>query len=89
MIYDIKKDNYESALFKQKFVVPTKIAVMRFLYGYTRYVGPSLGGSSDLESTGWKVVFENKNTATVKEYLVSPKSKNVNLKFDLSDELWV
>ena len=89
MIYEQDTDNYETALFTYKYIVPTKKAVMRFLYGYTKYVGPELGGSPTLESTGWKGIFDKSDAATVKKYLVLPRAKKNDPKFDLSEELWV
>lgn len=88
MIYDASQDNYEEALFGYKYARVTKNAVMRFLYGYTKYVGPPLGGSTNLESKGWKTIFDGQEIETIKNYLVSPRERT-KPKFDLKNELWV
>jgi hypothetical protein len=73
-VYDVEEDNYEEALFGHEYVVPTKKAMMRFLFGFTRYVGPDISShcSSTVQTRGWKLVFEGKNDAEVKEMLVRP-----------------
>jgi hypothetical protein len=88
MLYDLKKDNYEEALFKEPYVVPTKNAVMRFMYGFTKYVGPSMDPSSSLETKGWRTIFSKTSNEEVKRYLVSSR-KPYQPKSDLKDQLWV
>jgi len=89
MVYDTDTENYEATLFQEKFIVPTKSAVIRFMFGHTKYVGPPLGGSANLESTGWRAIFDGKENYYIKECLVSPKTKNASSKFDFSKELWI
>ena len=85
MMYKMDSDNYEEALFGQAYVKPTKKAVMRFLFGFTKYVGPELGGSANLETKGWKTIFSNRSDLEVKSYLVSPRSES---RPELKEHIW-
>ena len=72
MVYDPKSDNYEEALFTEKWAKPTKTAVMRFLYGFTKYVGPTIDDQPAIESRGWKYVFEGHDDQYIKNCLKWP-----------------
>lgn len=73
ILYDPKKDNYEEALFSERWAKPTKRAVMRFLYGFTKYIGPTIEGQN-IETRGWKYVFDETthNDQFAKDCLVWP-----------------
>ena len=73
IMYDPKRDNYEEALFTEKWAKPTKMAVMRFLYGFTKYIGPTIEDQPNIESRGWKYVFENHDEQYTKNCLVWPE----------------
>jgi hypothetical protein len=75
IMYDPRKDNYEEALFTEKLVKPTKFAVMRFLYGFTKYVGPNIDNQPDIESRGWKTIFESHDEEYIKNCLKWPDDK--------------
>lgn len=75
MLYDSEKDNYEEALFAQEYVVPTKKAVMRFLFGFTDYAGPSLWTDASIQVRGWKTIFDSRSNESVRESLLWPKDK--------------
>ncbi|MCK9458307.1 MAG: hypothetical protein M0R80_01535 [Proteobacteria bacterium] len=66
--YDPKTDNYEEALYSNKYLKDSKPAVMRFLFGFTEF--PSAGPDW---STGWWATFVNKSTEEVRRALVSKK----------------
>jgi hypothetical protein len=72
--YNSQTDNYEDAIFSQQYLDPTKKAVIRFLNGFTKYVGPDLKISSTgtVIVDGWKTVFQNKTETEIKKMLVSP-----------------
>jgi hypothetical protein len=72
MVYDPKKDNYEEALFSEKWAKPTRIAVMRFLFGFTKYVGPDIENQPQIESRGWRYVFDNPDEQHAKKCLIWP-----------------
>ncbi len=90
IFYNPESDNYEDALFSEQYVIPTQQAVMRFLFGFTKYVGPSMDGGSDstYEYKGWKYIFEAKDELTLKSYLVHP-DKNDKPIPELRKALWV
>jgi hypothetical protein len=77
MFYDLKNDNYEDALFSQEYVTPTKRAVQRFLFGFTKYVGTDMDNNSSLEKKGWKTIFEGKDTEAIKSILVWPEDEDL------------
>jgi hypothetical protein len=89
MMYEPKQDNYEEALFAYKFVAPTRKAVMRFLFGFTKYVGPSIEEQPSIESRGWKSVFEGKDEATIKRYLTWPEPNPYIPEAPLSEAIWI
>ena len=90
MTYDPKKDNYEEVLFAEKFIKPTKTAVMRFLYGFTKYEGPSIEEQPTIESRGWKYIFESADVLSVKNWLKWPTKDQYEPKAQLSEStLWL
>lgn len=88
VFYDLQQDNYEGALFAENYISVTRTAVMRFLYGFTDYVGPLANDhQSSLETMGWKATFDKIDDNLVKRYLISPNNKP--LKTELSSQaLW-
>lgn len=83
--YDVEKDNFEDALFSElhpdnKYVRDTKNAIIRFMYGFTKYIGTlpsscsnSWDGSSTLIKHGWHAEFENAGIQVVKNKLICPE----------------
>lgn len=88
ILYDRHKDNYEDVLFSQEFVKVTKKAVMRFLFGFTKYVGPEIIGADTVIFQGWKSIFEGKNETDIKSFLVKPDGANTTPDI-LQDALWI
>ena len=90
MLYNKDRDNYEQALFTEPYIVPTKQAVMRFLYGFTKYAGPSMEPGTNLETKGWKMIFSKLKEEEIRRYLVSSRKKTHQLKCDIeSSKLWL
>lgn len=87
MVYDPKRDNYEEALFAEKWAKPTKMAVMRFLFGFTKYNGPNIENQS-VESRGWKFIFESITEQQIKEYLLWPEENAYKPKGAISG-VWI
>jgi len=87
MVYDLKNDNYEHALFNQQYVTPTKRAVKRFLHGFTKYTGPSIAEGT-LETTGWVRIFEGKDIEYIKTILVWPEETLYKPTYQREDVLW-
>lgn len=70
-------NDYEDVLFNDPYFQRTRQAVMRFLFGFTKYVGPTLETSgSNIESIGWKAIFNNRDAAYVRAALVWPRKNN-------------
>lgn len=82
MWYDPEKDNYEQALFgdvtitgdkAREYSQATRLAIMRFLYGFTTFVRPKemplpMPG---LQKNGWVEVFRGKSIKEIKTLLVA------------------
>lgn len=88
ILYDSERDNYEDALFKQEYVVPTKKAVMRFLFGFTDYRGPEILDTGTIWVRGWKTIFEGKTEAEVRAWLVAPPQMSYTPTVELESALW-
>lgn len=88
MVYDSERDNYEESLFSQEYVVPTKKAVMRFLFGFTDYKGPEVINTGTIIVRGWKTIFEGKTEAEVRAWLVAPSGKSYTPTVELETALW-
>ena len=88
ILYDLEKDNYEDALFRQEYVIPTKKAVMRFLYGFTNYKGPEVVCTGTILVRGWKTIFEGKNEAEVRAWLVASPQMSYTPTVELETALW-
>jgi len=87
--YNRETDNYESALFSERYLRKSEPAIKRFLFGYTKYVGKEPSGSSTLETAGWSYHFSGKNVSFVKCKLVRPRRKPRPITPDvLKEELW-
>ena len=88
MLYDPIADNYEEALYQEKWANPTKMAIMRFLFGFTKYVGPAIDDQPSIESRGWKFVFEGRNEESTKQYLIWP-NKNAYVPKSSLSAIWI
>jgi hypothetical protein len=83
MYYDTDKDNYEEALFGEakyqdrarEYTQATKLAVMRFMFGFTKFICP-IGleiPTGSLHKTLWVEVFKNCSINELKTLLVAEK----------------
>lgn len=92
MGYDSARNNYEEALWAMRgfdqdrlYCQETKVAVMRFLFGFTEYI------ATDIQPThrgGWVEVFKNKDESNVRHMLGLPKGERpVNCMVGLG-KLW-
>ena len=87
--YVLDSDNYENALFSNTYARKTQNAVMRFLFGYTKYIGSKPTGSSTLESVGWVSLTQGESPRHLKSVFITPsRRKKYKPVFDLSQELW-
>ena len=82
--YSLKKDNYEEALYSYKYIRDTKLAVMRFLYGFTEFVPPAewIKKKSSIK-TGWQSMFKSATIADVKRLLIHPREDKELFKMGL------
>jgi len=69
--YDVDKNNFETALYSVNYLNETKLAVMRFLFGFTKYSPDSTTGYVK----GWWTEFKNKSEDQIKKQLVSPEAE--------------
>ncbi len=78
--YSTIENNYEQALFKYPFLRDTKRAVMRFLFGFTKYVGtiPNINPQTTLLREGWVHYFQNKDDAYIRSQLLFPNEKKAS-----------
>ncbi len=87
--YDIQKSNFEDCLFGEyaecKFVKETKNAIIRFMFGFTKYQGflphVSSGGTSTLIRHGWHSEFQDADISVIKNKLVSPDNSQIKNNF--------
>lgn len=87
-LYRSDIDNYESALFGYNYLQVTKKAVIRFMFGFTDYVGPDIKGNGTVWFKGWKSTFEEKNEIEIKKMLISHKYK-INDVNSFKNCLWI
>lgn len=93
--YDSSKDNFDHCLFgelpESKYVRETKNAVLRFLFGYTRFRGELPHGAMSSGSTlirhGWHAEFAHADLRTVKSKLVMPDGGDITNGFGF-DFIW-
>lgn len=85
--YDPVRDNFEEALFgilrandkAREYAQATRSAILRFFFGFTRFVRPSyisVPVAGDLQRTGWVEVFQNRPIKELKSLLVADTASN-------------
>lgn len=78
------KDNYEATLYSEEYLLQTKKAVMRFLFGFTKF-----NSSKECEGyIGWYTIFLQKDKRTIKQLLVLPDGVKKELYSVVNDDLW-
>lgn len=87
--YNLDLDNYEEALFSNEYIDKTKKAFIRFMMGFTQYVGPDIVTTGTVWFKGWKSVFEDKNELEIKKMLVSSSFKNIDEFCNFKDSLFI
>ncbi len=81
MLYSPERDNYEETLFGkedsfpqgQEYINSTKLAVKRFLFGFTKYNKIS---SIPTYYSGWVTIFKDRELDTIREMLVLPEGED-------------
>jgi hypothetical protein len=72
--YDPKMDNYEEALYSNKWLKESKPAVMRFLFGFTEF--PL---ASPTWKMGWWATFHDRSIEEIRRTLISQKNDDSSL----------
>lgn len=83
--YDLSRDNFDQCLFGEhpecKLVRETKMAVLRFMFGFTRFRGElppcAISSGSTLIRHGWHSEFANCGAREVKNKLVLPVGADI------------
>lgn len=85
MNYDFKKDNFDDALFgnykESQYLKETKPAVLRFMFGFTKFTGTlnNISSYATVVKHGWREEFLNLDEYTIRKKLVSPDSLQQNI----------
>ena len=94
MNYESSIDNFDVVLFDTKikdsgYLNETKIAVLRFMFGFTKYNGiaPVLGQSTVIKH-GWVEEFQKLDEQTIRKRLVLPSNIKKQSNIVGSDSLW-
>ena len=83
-------DDYEEALFSDPYAFATKRSIMRFLFGYTKYVGPEITKGYGVQTRGWSKVFEGKSDNEIKSLLVKSNQSEFNhFEIRSKEALWL
>jgi hypothetical protein len=92
--YDAIINNFDDVLFSSKFkecsyIIETKIAVTRFLFGFTKYTGitPVVGGTSVIKH-GWREEFSKLDEPTTRKRLVLPDGITRSTNIVGAESLW-
>jgi hypothetical protein len=80
--YDPLRDNFQEALLSNSYIVSSKNAVYRFLFGFTKFQGDKKRAIG--VGKGWVSYFKNKSDDFVCTSLVAPRKK----KQILAGNLW-
>lgn len=99
MYYDPERDNYEEALFgngtendaAREYTHKTRLAVMRFMFGFTKFIRPEGVveplASETLHSKLWVEVFKDRSIKELKTILVAEKPAH-NFGILGADAIW-
>lgn len=88
MAYNLDEPNYEEALFTEKYGSQTKPAFMRFLYGFTKYIGEVPPCIGSVQKEGWHSTFSVLDNPGVRKLLVVPDGEKYDPCFIGLDSLW-
>ena len=92
--YTRKPDNFDEALFgcnfkESTYLLETKNAVMRFMFGYTKYTGISpVIGQGTVIKHGWKEEFYKLTVDEIRNRLVLPDGASKTISLVGNDSLW-
>jgi len=84
--YDPAKNNYEEALYSEKYLNETKPAVMRFLFGFTYCDKTSFDTNG--HPNGWFTTFGGMQNGEIKKWLLLPPDKSLKIPILGMSNLW-
>lgn len=82
--FNYNGENFDDALFSPRFdetlyVRDTKLAVMRFMFGFTFFTGTYKNTSNTIHKHGWREEFQNLEEPVIKKLLVRPIGANKDI----------
>lgn len=79
--YDFIKGDYEQTLYDdpQGFIQQTKLAVMRFLFGFTKFIPDKYYINTMVQYRQWVDVFQSRSVAEVRKQLVAENDQELCL----------
>jgi hypothetical protein len=99
--YDNVRDNFDDALFgpeynENKYARETKNAIMRFLFGFTKFSGTlnqtvpvqTMGTTSTLIRHGWHAEFDKNTIYDVRRKLIRPSDESHEVSLVGAESLW-
>jgi len=98
--YHCDKDNFDDALFSEysenKYARETKSAILRFLFGFTKFTGAvsqnppvsNMGTSSTLIRHGWHAEFEKSSVYDIRRKLIRPQATSQEISLVGVESLW-
>lgn len=92
--YDCQINNFDECLFSPElkeatYILETKSAIIRFMFGFTRFIGTiPTSTSSTVYKHGWKEEFKNHDDITIKKKLVLPDDVVGCINMIGIDSLW-
>ena len=92
--YILNKDNFDDALFgnykESAYTKDTKLALMRFMYGFTEYAhefNPTIYNANVIKH-GWREEFKGMDLETVRMHLIHPSKLKNKLNIIGLESLW-
>jgi len=99
--YDNAKDNFDDAIFgdkynENKYARDTKSAIMRFLFGFTKFSGTlsqtvptqTMATNSTLIRHGWHAEFDKNTIHDVRRKLIHPSDESQEISLVGAESLW-
>lgn len=97
--YDITKDNFDDALFgdykEASYVKETRSAIMRFMFGFTKFTGRQtpivlnpMAPTTHVVKHGWREEFQKLDDSTIRRRLILPEGAAKELSIIGMESLW-
>jgi hypothetical protein len=90
--YDSSKDNFDDALFgdykESVYVKETRSAILRFMFGFTKFTGMLAPPTSTVIKHGWREEFQKLDDSVIRRRLILPEGNSKELNVVGIDALW-